>query len=323
MNKVFFYVIVVPALLLGFASCSDNKSGSETDCNNTRTVSDSIYIYRTDTVVTYLHDTIYIKSKPQIVKEIVKETVYAIIPEVEMLDSMQTEKELCNIISYGFMLYQPRKSDIMPSLMGVDGLALLPYLFEMYSSNRIYPSDSYQYAWNLKNMCTTTIDDDKLFDCGKRIYESLDEKIPSKYGSYASCYPQKYQKSSDYKDRKVNIDYIYVSLDSLRVRVIAHNDREALEKLEKYYHDKGDDKGLAIYYKVMLGYEGNGDLAERFYRVLEPHFKDTPEFRGAVREVLLRSALCDGNARAQELCDSLGFSLCDYRLPRPNNDPNK
>ena len=107
------------------------------------------------------------------------------------------------------------------------------------------------------------------------------------------------------------------AIDTLRVKVIAHNDREALEKLEKYYHDKGDDKGLAIYYKVMLGYEGNGDLAERFYRVLEPHFKETPEFRGAVREVLLRAAICDGNARAQELCDSLGFSLCDYRLPLP------
>ena len=83
MNKVFFYVIVVPALLLGFASCSDNKSGSETDCNNTRTVSDSIYIYRTDTVLTYLHDTIYIKSKPQIVKEIVKENHFSCYPHGE------------------------------------------------------------------------------------------------------------------------------------------------------------------------------------------------------------------------------------------------
>lgn len=107
------------------------------------------------------------------------------------------------------------------------------------------------------------------------------------------------------------------AIDTLRVLAVIHNSRWALERLEKYYHDKGDDKGLAIYYKVMLGYEGNGDLAERFYRVLEPHFKDTPEFRGAAREVLLRAAICDGNARAQELCDSLGFSLCDYRLPLP------
>ena len=67
----------------------------------------------------------------------------------------------------------------------------------------------------------------------------------------------------------------------------------------------------------MLGYEGNGDLAERFYRVLEPYFNETPKFRTAVREVLLRAALCDHNKRAQELCDSLGFSLCDYRITLP------
>ena len=30
------------------------------------------------------------------------------------------------------------------------------------------------------------------------------------------------------------------------------------------------------------------------------------------------AALCDHNERAQQLCDSLGFSLCDYRLPHPN-----
>ena len=66
------------------------------------------------------------------------------------------------------------------------------------------------------------------------------------------------------------------AIDTLRVLAVIHNSRWALERLEKYYHDKGDDKGLAIYYKVMLGYEGNDDLAERFYRVLEPHIKDTP-----------------------------------------------
>ena len=36
------------------------------------------------------------------------------------------------------------------------------------------------------------------------------------------------------------------------------------------------------------------------------------QLRGAVR-----GALCDHNARAQELCDSIGFSLCDCRLPLP------
>ena len=51
----------------------------------------------------------------------------------------------------------------------------------------------------------------------------------------------------------------------------------------------------------------SGNVVLRFYR--------TPYFRTAVREVLLRAALCDHNERAQELCDSLGFSICDYRLP--------
>ena len=65
---------------------------------------------------------------------------------------------------------------------------------------------------------------------------------------------------------------------------------------------------------MLLSYKGNGNLAERFFKVLEPYFDTKPEFKNAVREVLLRTAICDHNARAQELCDSLAISFCDYRL---------
>lgn len=98
----------------------------------------------------------------------------------------------------------------------------------------------------------------------------------------------------------------------LSKRALFHNDRKALESLEAYYKQVYP-KGIAIYYKILLSYDGNGDLAEKFYRTLEPYFDETPQFRMAAREVLLRAALCDHNERAQELCDSLEFSLCDYK----------
>ena len=68
----------------------------------------------------------------------------------------------------------------------------------------------------------------------------------------------------------------------------------------------------------MLGFEGNGDLAERYYTLLKPYLTEQPEFFNGIRKSLLRAALCDHNERAQQLCDSLGFSLCDYRLPHSN-----
>lgn len=123
--------------------------------------------------------------------------------------------------------------------------------------------------------------------------------------------------SSFYRTEKILKSGKSINIDSLRVRVVAHNDREALQELEKYYHDKGDDKGIAIYYKVLLSYEGNGDLAERYYNVLKPYLAKQPELFNGRREVLLRASICDGNVRAQELCDSLGISFCDYRLPLP------
>lgn len=209
----------------------------------------------------------------------------------------------------------------MPSLIGLDDLSLLPYLLDMYSNNQILPHGSYEYLQYFSDLCSTKIDDHNLFVLCKQIVEKIKATVPSQYGRYYPFYPESFKKVPDYKDRKELIDGTLISIDSLRTRVIAHNDRDALAKLEKYYKNKGNDKGIAIYYKIMLGYEGNGDLAERFYRVLAPHFDKNPEYRTVVREVLLRAAICDHNERAQELCDSLGFSLCDYRLPTPPQSP--
>ena len=98
------------------------------------------------------------------------------------------------------------------------------------------------------------------------------------------------------------------------MKVIAHNDRKALGQLEKYYKEIGYDLGIAIYYKVLLCQDGNGDLAERLYRVLKPYFDKRPELENAAHDALIRAALCDHNERAQQLCDSLGYSLCDYKV---------
>ena len=164
-------------------------------------------------------------------------------------------------------------------------------------------------------MCTEAIDDKGLFAQGKSLIESINDynRNSPKFG-FPIEYPDKFIKGGPCTFRKY-IQFSPNAIDTLRIQAISYNNRDALDKLETYYKDKGDDTGIAIYYKVMLGYEGNGDLAEKFFKVLEPHFKETPGFRRAVREVLLRAALCDKNKRAQELCDSLGFSFCDYRLP--------
>lgn len=192
-------------------------------------------------------------------------------------------------------------------------LEYLPYYLLLCNDNHSYLPVGMS-ADIFISLCTEAIDDKNLFDLGKKVIDNLNKKVGEKY--WPLEYPDGFTKGGMETYREF-MWFEPTTLDTLRVKAIAHNDRDALAKLEKYYMDKGDDKGIAIYYKVLLGYEGNGDLAERFYRVLEPHLGKTPELRFAVREVLLRAAICDGNVRAQELCDSLGFSLCDYRLPVP------
>ena len=193
-------------------------------------------------------------------------------------------------------------------------LEYLPYLMIILQDPDRYPYELSPLLEDLVSICTNAIDDNELFSYGKRIY--------SKYYKIEDNQESNYPKTfSTVRNATYNFfeppSYQLNRIDTLRVQVLIHNDRSALKELEEYYGNEGKTKDLAIYYKVLLCYEGNGDLAEKFYKVLQPYFRFRPEIRSAVREVLLRAALCDHNARAQELCDSLGISFCDYRLPLP------
>ncbi len=222
------------------------------------------------------------------------------------LDSAGTQDELMMSLARGYIYPDlVRWAFGRPYTRTPEDMSDLPYLINMYTSGKTLPKYCIEFHWGnrLTDLATGYIDDERLF-----------EMI-----SYICMRQMRFRLERSEKQRKTLKDDIAghrYDIDSLRVRVVAHNDRNALDLLERYYKDKNNDKGIAIYYKVMLSHDGNGDLAERFYRVLEPYFKETPEFRIAVREVLLRAALCDHNARAQELCDSLGYSLCDYKLPK-------
>lgn len=238
---------------------------------------------------------------------------YMCLPE---LDSLSTDLVLNNEIATG-ILSPDKINGNVPLLYDTKDLRLLPYYLDSNLSNP-YSEETYYSIWLFLNLCRTRSSDDRLFEiCKKVAIRTASSHLKTMDLLKDDIIPKiekKFVIESNSIGRNANSDNY---IDSLRVMILGYNDREALDKLEKYYRDKGDDKGIAIYYKVMLGYEGNGDLSERFYRVLEPYFDETPEFRRAVREVLLRAAICDGNARAQALCDSLGFSLCDYRLPVP------
>lgn len=323
MKKNIGFKIVTFTLLIYLCACSNSSSEDRNNYNCTNIKSDSVYVYihKSDTIVNVVRntvrDTIYSREKDTTI------VIHGIIPDLDLLDSLQTAKEMSNVLAYGFILYQPKLSDIMPSIAGLDDLSLLPYLLDMYSNKQVLPHGNYEYMQFFIEFCTRRINDPKLFALGKRIVEHVDKITNHHYGRAFSNYLDSFNQDSYYINRREMIDGAFVSVDSLRVMALVHNDREALNKLEKYYRGKGDDKGLAIYYKLMLGYEGNGDLAERFYRVLEPYFGESPELRAPVREILLRAAICDKNPRAQQLCDSLGFSLCDYRLPAPDEAADK
>lgn len=301
MNKLIIRLICL--IVISIQSCCNNPTKSPTELESIKLESARINEHQFDTII--IHDTIYIKSHPEIIKEVVTQ----IVPEWPVLDSINTEKELYNILSYGNVIWESVIGDLIPGLSyGRNDLEILPYYIVLFSDN-ILPKGNYDYLQDMSYLCSS-INDASLYRLGKQIFENIKESVPHKYGKYVSEYPDKSQKYIISNDK---ID----KTDSLRIRIIAHNDRSALKSLEEYYKNKGDDKGIAVYYKVMLSYDGNGDLAERFYKVLEPYFDETPEFRKAVREVLLRAAHCDNDRRAQELCDSLGFSLCDYRLTLP------
>lgn len=298
-TKLFLEILQLVLCVVGVCSCNPNAATTECAIKH-----DTIYInkFRTDTII--LRDTIIREVEGwHEVSYIMEPNMYDSAKSREILDKFLWCKKIDNY-KVGETIELETRTD----------LEYLPY-YLLYCSGTDVKLPFGKPAELFMSLCTEAIDDKNLFKLGKRVINDLNKKRGTSY--WPIEYPDSFTKGGMFTYRIFRW-FEPTAIDTLRVRVVAHNDREALEKLEKYYLDKGDDKGIAIYYKVMLGYEGNGDLAEKFYRVLEPYFDETPEFRGAVREVLLRAAICDGNARAQELCDSLGFSICDYRLPIPD-----
>ena len=305
----------ITLIVLGLCCFGCNRE-TKTMSNNVEVQRDTIYVPVVEHGAIIVHDTIYIEAGIEV----------SHIMQPPMLDSLETKKVLETALWSG-NVDPGTKDGCTPELFLRDDLEYLPYLFlEQTNSINSYCSI---LLHDFIVMCSKAIDDKKLFETGKKIVNTKNQRnkllppkvhpITGKKRGYSIIhYPDSFE--SGYVESYIKpMPFNITVIDSLRVRAIVHNDRKALEKLEDYYKKKGDDTGIAIYYKVMLCYEGNGDLAEKFYRVLEPHFNETRGFRKAVREVLLRAAHCDNNRRAQELCDSLGFSLCDYRLPLPTD----
>lgn len=249
----------------------------------------------------------------------------------EPMDSIHTEVELLNILNGGYIHLPYAESYKLQNLYVRDDLRYLPYMVLMYTQTYLPHHVASQNECDLLDCCSAN--DSVLNNLGKYcrnrtdyVNQTLAGRKPIKRASGFDDELEDYVLEEDMEEdmeewvrpkvmTKIG-DRVY-DLDSLRIRVVAHNDRSALEKLEQYYTEIKFPRELAVYYKVMLCYEGNGDLAERYYKVLKPYLRKYPEFLIGIRQVLLRAAYCDNNKRAQQLCDSLGFSLCDYRLPSP------
>ena len=231
---------------------------------------------------------------------------YAYIVE---LDSATTEMHLDRIIDGWYI----DEKDPFKNLRYRSDLRYLPYFIQMYNDCYLPKYRARMYKDDFAELSISH--DQTLFKIFDKLVESDNQKN-SKSDVEGFEYRYDFDSTGVYRNYEY-LDNEFLSIDSLRVRVVAHNDRSALQKLESYYTQRNESNELAIYYKVMLNYEGNGDLAEKFYYTLRPYIDDEHRYFNGIRTVLLRAAICDHNARAQELCDSLGFSLCDYRLPLP------
>ncbi len=245
------------------------------------------------------------------------------------MDSAHTAHQLDNIISGWYIdEYYDDISNIL-GLKGDNDVALLPYYYQIFCNNALPYEVINRFSYNLSMICSQ-YDKNLMY-----LYDRTVARAEEKNGHlFSDCKPYYLLCDDINRVRSTIPDYLNyadidgerMSVDSLRIRVVAYNDRNALGKLERYYHDRNEPRELAIYYRVLLNYDGNGDLAERFYYVLRPYLKEKAQYLNGIREVLLRTALCDHNERAQELCDSLGFSLCDYKIPVPchdGDDPNR
>ena len=233
------------------------------------------------------------------------------------MDSLQTEIQLENIING---TYVGDYNSFYREFWGRDykyrDLRYLPYCYIALLDERYLPRYiAYKDIFMVDLLCDNAVD--SVFYFGDTISVLSHEKY------WKLCRPDSVIDINKIRESWRNRSKTSVAtqiesksciLDSLRIRVIGYNDRNALSLLEKYYSNSGTIKELAVYYKIMLGVEGNGDVAERYYKVLKPYLAEQPEFFNSIRDVLLRAAICDHNERARQLCDSLGISLCDYRL---------
>lgn len=240
------------------------------------------------------------------------------------MDSARTEHQIDNIISGWYIDEFYEDLDHIKGLdRGVE-MRMLPYYYQMFITKTLPSEVSLRFSDSFGYLCT--LYDPNLLHLYDTTIDRIKKNVGQLYvdksafmGFFNDTTKDKYKNYAD-------IDGERMSVDSLRIRVVAYNDRNALGKLERYYHDRNEPRELAIYYQVLLNYDGNGDLAERFYYVLRPYLKEKAQYLNGIHEVLLRAALCDHNERAQELCDSLGFSLCDYKIPVPCHDgdnPNR
>lgn len=309
------FIILIVAICIN--SCGRHAQKDE---KLTATAVDTVYIHSIETDTIWLHDTVTIENNEEIV------TTWLCAPPSPMLDSIRTRKVMEKSMCFGYFdIPYSHKERCQYDMYESSDMEYLPYFMNVFSSEPTF--DYLDLLEYFISMCTMAVDDKDLFAYGKKCVDKINIQI-SNLPPYQSPYNGKifFHRQKKYPNEfepgltdnfDHSIPYKPTALDTLRIGALIRNDRNALAQIEDYYRGKGDEKGLAIYYKVMLNYDGNGDLAERFYRVLAPHINEMPELRIAVRKVLLRAALCDRDKRAQELCDSLGFSLCDYKIDVP------
>lgn len=306
---IFFCIIIFIISCQNNNRLSDDKSSQNhkyqiDECKNKNLRQDSVVI----------HDTIFIVNTiTQYIDKITKQTdtIYReyVIPIIPTLDSVETVKIMQDVLANGYITI-PLKYNSEPSLSLRSNLELLPYLTYLFSQKKILPKCNYWYLDDFEHLCSKYIDDIMLLELGQSISDNIYSRNLNRTNQ--SKRRLKFDRYPGYKIEEAIVNGIKMNIDSLRVRVIAYKDLDALNNLESYYVDKGYPLGIAIYYKLLLKYGGFGDFAEKFYQILKPYIKENPDLNNVVRETLLRAALCDHSQRAKELCDSLGYSFCDY-----------
>lgn len=234
------------------------------------------------------------------------------------IDSLETEIQLDNIINGSYISVDLGNRKFYRGLHERKDLRYLPYLFIVMNEQFLPRPITDRYILMIYDRCGYSLND-SIYELGKVYSVEVMDKYsrlfkPDSINPWRWSYPEHSDLIHEDQSPIVQIEDSWYNLDSLRISVIGYNDRHALDLLKKYYNNIRMGKELAVYYKIMLAFEGNGDLAECYFDVLKPYLEEQPEFYNSIREVLLRAALCDNNERAQKLCDSLGFSLCDYRV---------